>query len=208
MKCEFVCALVTPNLGSDSNVGPVSVTRSSLCHNGHRSPRQSAQLGNPGAPPRLFAHPQDASQMFTPAEALNSGVWGLVLHQLQFPVQSLIRPPSNLRSGRAGRDVRSTEPFPQLCGLRTVSRVHTCLRAGRIGYTWEHVPVHPQGAHAPHVKDYDPVKPSHPSCSSSSMSPFWTLTVDVSPPLRWRPFLVLSPGLALSKCLGAISSRK
>lgn len=161
-----------------------------------------------GAPPRSFAHPQDASQMFTPVEALNCGVWVLVLHQLQFPVPPLIRPPSNLRFGRAGRDVRSTEPFPQLCGLRTVSHVHTCLRAGRIGYTWAHVPVHPQGAHAPHVKDYDPMKPSHPSHSSSSVSPFWTLTVDVSPSLRWRPFLVLSPGLALSRCLGAISSRK
>lgn len=114
---------------------------------------------------------------------LKNRVRGLLLHQLQFPVLCLIHSPLNPRSSQEGNDVYSTEPFPKLCRLRMVSCVHWCLCVGRTGYMWAHIPVHPQNVHTPPVKDCDPVKSSQPSghsWHSSSMPPFWTLTMDVS----------------------------
>lgn len=101
---------------------------------------------------------------------LKNGVWGLVFHQLQFPILCLIHSPPNPSSSQERKDVYSTDPFPKLCSLRMVSCVHLCLSVGRIGYMWAHVPVYPQNTHSPLIKDCDAVKSSKPSkhgCHSS-----------------------------------------
>lgn len=202
-------ASVTPNLDSDSNLGPPFLgQRLCFSHSGQKSPTPRNQHSwGPKVSSQLCAGPE------VPKRCL---LWrGCVCTQenkvqgkakcfiLRFPCD-WVWPPLHpaLSSSQEGKGLESTEPFPRRCRLRTVfcfAPVFVC-REDRV-----HASTHTRGSPSMLTsvmsRTAAPVKPSHSSCAPSLGSPYqWS--VSSTKPADFSRCL-FSTGLALSACLGS-----
>lgn len=120
----FMCASVTPNLESNSSLGPPCLGQHlHFSHGGQKGPLQSAQPGTQGVisvvPALRF--PAQRPLLWTAAIARRRMKCKAECSVPSSVSVGLRLAPSHpaLSSGEEGRGLESTEPFPRLCRLRT-----------------------------------------------------------------------------------------